>query len=436
MNEPNPIHLAEPRADGSIIFGAVGDIGFRRGVAQAMAQRGMDWPFETMRAELSRANILFGNMETVLIPPDYPPAEIDPNGMIAPFAGEQCAAALARAGFNFLNLAANHVLDAGVVGMQYTKTALESAGIATGGVGGTQEEARCPVILTVDGLRIGMLCYCEDNNYTLGTRGPCHAYFEPDAVIADIARLRGDVDIIVVSVHADLEFMPGPSLPRRDAFRRFAQAGADLVLGHHPHVPQGCERIGHTLIAYSLGNFIFPAHSSPYMRQNGRDTARSFLLLVELTRAGVAGFERIPFEISAEPEERPIPCQGTEREEMLRYLEELDRLVADDAALTKLWGETVRCKLADELKKAVLVKQRPLPRWRRALARLLGLTAPVQHEIDVERILDELVGRWWLTAENRSWMEEVIRVGQERWDARNALPTDPLHRPHHTFQTR
>ncbi|MDH3692583.1 MAG: CapA family protein, partial [Gammaproteobacteria bacterium] len=169
MKKMSHIHMPKRHSGGQIVFGAVGDICLRRGVAKGIAKWGMDWPFDEMRSELSRADILFGNMECVLVPAESLPDHINSSELICPFPGEDCASALAHAGFNFLNLAANHVLDAGTAGMHYTKKTLESAGIATGGVGNTQKEARTPVILVVAGLRIGILCYCEDNNYTLGT---------------------------------------------------------------------------------------------------------------------------------------------------------------------------------------------------------------------------------------------------------------------------
>ena len=436
MREPIHIEVSKDRVFGKIVFGAVGDLSLRLGVAENIMKKGTDWPFELMCPELSRVDILFGNMETVLVPPDFNMDSVEASELIAPFPGEECAAAFERAGFHFLNLAANHVLDAGIVGLEYTQQVLNEAGIATGGVGPTQDEARHPVVLFANGLRIGLLCYCEDNNYTLGTTGPCHAYFVPEAVEADIESLRPNVDVLIVSVHADLEFMPTPSVPRRDAFRSFVKAGADLVLGHHPHVPQGCERIGKSLIVYSLGNFIFPAHSSHYMRKNGADTAWSFLLRAEISADGVGHFERVPFQIGKGSNERPIPCHNAARRQKLERLHQLDQLVADDAEVARIWGETAVNKLATELKLAMSFNRKPSPLWKRGLIRLLGLEPSTKLEVDVERVLEELVGRWCLTAENRAWMEEILRQGKERWDARNALPPDPYHRPHRRFQKR
>ena len=414
-----------------VTFGAVGDIAYLKGVNVAAKAHGLNWPFERIKAQLERADVLFGNMETVVIPPDYPRAEIDPRGLIAPFGGEAVAQALRRAGFDFLNLAANHVLDAGVVGMDYTRQVLEAAGLATAGVGHTQAEARQLVTLERNGVTFGFLCYCEDSNYSLGTRGPCHAYYEREAVLEDVARYRDAVDVLVVSVHADIEFMPVPSVPRLRIFREIAAAGADIVLGHHPHVPQGCERVGKSLVAYSLGNFVFPAHTSNYMRGHLPHTAHSYLLLVEVTKAGVQSFERVPFEIGAPPEERPIPLSGVAQQDMLAYLAQLDAYLADEAFMRETWRKVARRHLANYLKDAMEPRHEPMlkQRIRKVLARLGFRPRP-----DVDRVVEDFVGRLCFTRENRNWMEEILAMGREAHEARNSGEIDPLHRPNYHYE--
>src|SRR5208283_544683 len=117
------------------------------------------------------------------------------------------------------------ILDGGTVSMFSTRRAIESQGILTGGVGESQADARRMQTLEKNGLRIGFLCYAEDNNYSLCTRGACHAYYTREAVLEDIHRNRADVDVLIVSLHADLEFMETPSVPRRKNSREFARAG-------------------------------------------------------------------------------------------------------------------------------------------------------------------------------------------------------------------
>lgn len=391
---------------GAITFGAVGDIAFHASIGQEMLAKGVDWPFEKMRTVLSRADVLFGNMESVFIPPDYPADQVDPAGLISSVPASAGAQALKRAGFHFLNLAANHVLDAGPVGMEYTRMCLEEAGLATAGAGATQKEARKLRVLTVKGITFGFLCYCQDNNYTLGQPGPAPAYYVPETVLADVARHKAGVDVLVVSIHSDIEFMPTPSVPRLRDSRRIAHAGADIILEHHPHVPQGIEMVDGCLVAYSLGNFIFDAHTSEYMKGNGPHTAHSFVLLAEVDKDGVRSFERVPFEIVEPPEERPRPLAGEARDQMLRYLAELDARLTDEEFVRRTWREVARRHLASYIKRAA--------------------------ERDVDRVIEELVGRLCFVSENRDWMDEILAMAREHWQARQQR-IDPLHRPHYVF---
>ncbi|MEW6355021.1 MAG: CapA family protein [Planctomycetota bacterium] len=393
-------------ASDMITFGAVGDIAFRGETDKQVSLHGAGWPFEKMLPHLHRADLLFGNMESVAIPPDFPENQIDPAGLISRLPAEEIAAAIRRAEFDFMNLAANHVLDAGRLGMDYTKKTLEDAGLVTGGVGYSQAEARALKVIERGGIAFGFLCYGEDSNYTLGHTSPSYAYYEREAVVEDVRKHKGEVDVLVVSIHADLEFMPTPSVPRMRNSRAIAEAGAKIILQHHPHVPQGIEFMHGCLIAYSLGNFVFQAHTSEYMKNNGPHTAHSFLLLAEVGKDGVRSFERVPFEIPPPPEERPTPLDGDARKEMLRYLDELDTMLKDEEIVRRTWRDIAKRRLAGMLKKCA--------------------------GMEINDVIEEMVGRLALTAENRSWMEEVLAMGREAW-ARQQAESDPYHRPHYRF---
>lgn len=389
-----------------LTLGAVGDVAFRGDVDDCCATHGVAWAFAPMQEHLARADLLFGNSESVFLPPDFPMQELDETGLVSRLPGPDLAAGLRAAGFDILNMAANHVLDAGALGLDYTRACLQEAGLAAGGVGWSQAEARQPVVLERNGLRLGFLCYGEDSNWTLGHTSPGFAYYELNAVVEDVRKLRPQVDIVVVSLHADLEFMETPSLPRLHNSRAIAKAGADLILQHHPHVPQGIEMVDGCLIAYSLGNFLFNAHSSAYMKSNGPHTADSYLLLVELDASGVQGFERIPCRIPEPPEQRPTPLAGQAAQDFLAYCATLDGYLGNE-----------------EFVKA---------RWREIATRHLGYMLRRCGKMSPERFIEEMVGRLFLTAESRSWMQEILAMGQEQWDAAHAEDI-PYRRPNCRF---
>ena len=116
----------------------------------------------------------------VILPPEFPRDQLDPLAMACTVDGTP---ALEDAGFDVLNLANNHILDGGILGMFHTRDVVEARGIMAIGVGATQDEARRLRVLERSGLRWGFLCYAEDSVYTLSTSGPCHAYYEPTLVL-------------------------------------------------------------------------------------------------------------------------------------------------------------------------------------------------------------------------------------------------------------
>ena len=414
-----------------VTFGAVGDICLARTCGRHIEKNGEVWPFELMRPFLDRADLLFGNMESVVLPPDYPEEQIDPEGLVSKF---DASGALKVAGFDILNMASNHILDGGPGGMFHTRNRIEALGIATAGVGQTQQEARQMRVLEAGGLRFGFLCYCEDNNYTCGTMGPCHAYYVPEIVLEDIAASKSRVDVLVVSVHADLEYMETPSVPRREDFRRFARAGATLVLGHHPHVPQGVEQVDGALIVYSLGNFFFFPHNMPYHRNKLPHTAHSFLLLAEVSRDGVESFTRVPFEIQNPPNVRPGPLEGRAAEQLLAYLTELDRWCGDDDRVKSNWRHVAMDKLEGYLAE-VKAMDRDDRTWRGRALRRLEKCLGREDRVDIDRILQEYLGPLLFVAENQSWMNEILQAVKEKWAA-HQRQVDPYHRPEYALSRR
>ena len=162
------------------------------------------------------------------------------------------------------------------------------------------------------------------------------------------------------------------------------------------------------LIAYSLGNFVFGAHSMDYMKRNGPHTADSYVLLAQVDGGGVRSFERVPCAIPEPPEERPRPAEGAERRRLLDWFGQLDRWLTDE--------EFIR------------------DTWRRRAKELFATTIKTAAARDVEGVLDELVGRAVLVAENRNWMDEVLAMARERW-AEVSASSDPYRRPNYRFQT-
>lgn len=304
----------------SIQLVAVGDIslgdsaqGVGAGV-HALFERmpGDEYPFEHAKPVFDGADIVFGNLETVLSHRDL--ARWDVSSM--EMRGHPGAVArLARAGFNVLNVANNHMMQHGRQAFEDTVNALCGQGLTVVGLA-TQDHSRCiPQFRSVQGIQVALLGFAfEPDKYA---EGPVTYAFGPDCdIVAQIAEARKEADVVVCSVHWGVEFVRHPSPEEEALGRRLVDAGADLVLGHHPHVARRVERYGRGLIAYSLGNFVFDMLWSPWLRTG-------LVLRVWLTRNGVDRYETELVRIGDDFQPRRL--SGGEAEQARLAFEALDR---------------------------------------------------------------------------------------------------------------
>lgn len=261
---------------------AVGDL--------AMDRDDYDESFVAMREMLAAADISFGQIETSF-------AERGvrlPQARHAVLARPDGAHALGRAGFDVVSLAGNHVLDWGNDAFFETCANLEAAGVKTVGAGANIAEARRPVKFTLgDGTRVAILAYCSilPQAYWAEERRPgcapmrAHTIYEQiehdqpgtparihtfphredlAAMEADIRAAKAEADVVVVSHHWGIHFVRAVIADyQRDVARAAIAAGADAILGGHPHILKGCELIDGKPVFYSLCNFATDLRMDP-----------------------------------------------------------------------------------------------------------------------------------------------------------------------------
>lgn len=167
---------------------------------------------------------------------------------------------LKEAGFDLLLLSNNHITDCGLDGLVRTIGAIKSSHLDHIGAAVGYEEAYKPYIKEINGVTIGFINLCEaqighykDINQNFG-----YAWIGDKYCDERIIKLRKEVDVLIVLPHAGLELYSLPLQEFRDLYRHYCDLGADLVIGGHPHVPQGIESYNGKRIIYSLGNFYFP----------------------------------------------------------------------------------------------------------------------------------------------------------------------------------
>lgn len=255
-----------------IRIAAVGDIMmWRRQIESAkrsQAGYSFDEMFQPVAGVLKNANLVIGNLETTLSGREGVYQKRNPrNGYPMFNCPDELAGALKRAGFHVLTTANNHCLDRGISGLRRTLNVLDQNGLAHTGTFRSREEAQTPLVRNVNGIRVGLLSYTYGTNGIKLPAGQTWAVnrIHNGKIIADVNRLRPQVDLLMVAMHFGQEFMRYPNQRQRDLVKLLLTHGADIVLGAHPHVlqPMSLKRLkgadGATkaqFVAYSLGNFV------------------------------------------------------------------------------------------------------------------------------------------------------------------------------------
>lgn len=165
---------------------------------------------------------------------------------------------LKNMGADIWNICNNHIMDAGEYGIKSTLEEAKKLGVQTIGAGMNIEEARKPVIINeAGGIGLFGVGYQRACRKADTDKPGCYSWSDLDAIQKTIDDIKSTCRWCVVVAHAGEEFTPLPSPYTRERYRRYLEMGADIVIGHHPHVPMNYETVGDKIIFYSLGNFIF-----------------------------------------------------------------------------------------------------------------------------------------------------------------------------------
>ncbi len=156
------------------------------------------------------------------------------------------------------NICNNHIMDAGAYGIESTLKIAKENGVKTIGAGMNIDEARKPVIIDEAGgigmFGVGYQRACRKADID---KPGCYSWSDLDAIQKTIDDIKSKCRWCIVVAHAGEEFTPLPSPYTRERYKKYLEMGADIVVGHHPHVPMNYETVGDKIIFYSLGNFIF-----------------------------------------------------------------------------------------------------------------------------------------------------------------------------------
>ena len=243
--------------DPTLSFLGGGDIMLGGRARKAVEEFGIDYPLAAVQPLLAMSPIVMANLE-------------------GPFAAKArrverqfsyrvkpgLAAALPCAGMNVVTLANNHLVDCDRDGVTETLDTLRLAGVSAVGAGASRSAAHAPVIMDAHGRRVGILAYYWNNRCAATSKLPGSAMDGPEALEQDIRALRSRADRIVVTFHWGIPYDRTPSGEDRAKAHFAVDCGADVVIGHHPHVLQPFEIYRGRPIFYSVGNFAFGSGNS------------------------------------------------------------------------------------------------------------------------------------------------------------------------------
>lgn len=251
-----------------IILKFAGDIMLSRAVGRKMAaEKDFHLPFRKIMLEMSQADIAFGNLEG-------PISNRGKNqGSIYSFRADPASASgLKFASFDVLSLANNHILDWGREALLDTLAILKDFNIIGAvGAGANKEDANRSIIIEAKGKKFTFLGYTTlmPKSYEAGDGAAGISHFDLEEAKEKVKELKRENDFVIVSFHWGNEYEKKANDGQRRIARELIDAGADLIIGHHPHVVQELEQYGNGWIAYSLGNFVFDQNFSPETMEGG-----------------------------------------------------------------------------------------------------------------------------------------------------------------------
>lgn len=258
-----------------------------------------DFLYEDVRGLLSEPDLTIGILNTALS--DYPPK----TGCVKTFVlvgSSNNADAMANAGFDVMNVATNHIKNCGLttcgdIAFLDTLDNLKRVGILPVGAGLNLQEAMQPMVVTVNGVRFGFVALGEiESSAFAGPDTPGIAPLPEDFSTADVNLItaidaaRQVSDVVIAMPHWGSDYSDTPNYRQLHFAEVAVEAGADLVIGGHPHVIQGMEEINGIPVFYSPGSFVFDQDWS-------RETQQGIVIRVTFSGDQLQNWEVIPVHI-------------------------------------------------------------------------------------------------------------------------------------------
>lgn len=299
----------------------VGDIALGGCVAESI-QSGNTCIAPGIMDELNRSDILVSNFEFPFSK-EFKPALIESRRGLQNQLSNRVL--LGGVHWTLFSLATNHCLDWGLEGIETTREILLQYSKGVIGAGSTLDESRAPFEATINGISFGFVNACKKGSYSATASSAGANVIEKRNLIEDIQRLKEkNVDHVVVILHWGVEYSSYPSPEDRSLAQALIEAGASVVVGHHPHTLQGVESYKTGIIVYSLGNFVTdmtldsPPQKEPFLKAHW-----TTILTIQFAKTEVLGHSYVTLFI----DENGFPQQPDEslKARIIAHVEEISK---------------------------------------------------------------------------------------------------------------
>ena len=292
-------------------------------------QHALNYLPETLSSYLSRSDINVLNLETTITQDTIVSGGTSRLFREPPSALEF----LKRHNFNLASLANNHVMDYLEAGLKETLDHLDTYSLGHAGAGFDRDKIYQPYRFEKNAEKISILCVADgEGGNEKFNKGVGTADVTSFRVIDQIRASKAEGYFTVVFVHAGIEFLPYPAPFIQDIYRNFADQGADLVIGHHPHIIQGMEFYSGVPIFYSVGHFDL------YRKSGRADERLGLMVSLGLLDSRISRINLLPFKI----EEHAIKLlDDVEFNKFLEMFKERSTRLSDSDFLEKVWGSYV-----------------------------------------------------------------------------------------------
>lgn len=290
-----------------------GDTMFSGKVQERLEKKGYDFPYEYIRELFEQDDLSLLNLET----PVTEEGQAAENKTYVFKSPTKALGPMVRAGVDAVGLANNHILDQGIPGLKDTLEALRKQNIAYAGAGHDESEAYAPVYLERKGIKVALLSFSRVVPKTSWVAGASHpgvaSVYSPKRALEAIRTAKENADLVLVMSHWGKERTTVLEEHQRELAHAYIDAGADLIIGSHPHVMQGLEQYKGKWIVYSTGNFIFTKSKDP-------KTWETAVFAAECTKEGECSLRLIPYRTELG---QPVPMNAEEGGKLLSEIAEL-----------------------------------------------------------------------------------------------------------------